>query len=267
MRIKYMIWIAAVWVLLSAPALAEEFDQTKAVIMDMEFRDSILYHHETSIVYNYPPVYLVEPIYGLRIEVLTYSNESEEFPYHDPRPVYYSPGGFQYLENVSFDIIIPFVRDMRTVRISDGNGTGLIEVDVSNLLGEFCAQANDYCDSDCAEGADPDCELGITTSTAPPTTIPTTLPTTTTIEQGGGQDILGYLPYLIILIIAIVIIHRLRKRQKIAGIEQKKKKEEEDLREWVEEQLKNGEDPELLRRALKRQGASPAVVDEIMDGL
>ena len=253
--------------MISSPALAEEFDQTKAVIMDMEFRDGTLYHHETSIVYNHPPVYKVEPVYGLRIEVLAYPNGSEEFPYHDPRPVYQSPGGFQYLKNVSFDIIIPFVKDMRTVRISDGNGTGLIEVDVSNLAGEFCAQANDYCDSDCAEGADPDCELGTTTSTAPPTTIPTTLPTTTTIEPGGGSDILGYLPYIIILIIAAVIIHRLRKKQQIARKEQKKRRDEEELREWVEEQLRNGEDPELLRRALKRQGASPAVVDELMDML
>jgi len=265
MRIKYMIWIATVWVLLSAPALAEEFDQTKAVIMDLEFRDSILYHHETSIVYNHPPVYKVEPIYGLRIEVLTHSNESEEFPYNDPRPVYHSPGGFQYLENVSFDIIIPFVRNMRTVRISNGSGTLLIAVDVGNLAGEFCAEANDYCDSDCTD-LDPDC-ITTTTSTAPPTTIPTTLSTTTTIEQEGGWGVLGYLPYIIMVIIATVIIHRLRKKQQTAKIEQKKKKEEQDLREWVEEQLRNGEDPELLRRALKRQGASPAMVDEIMDGL
>ena len=119
------------------------------------------------------------------------------------------------------------------------------------------------CDPDCTD-LDPDC---IGTTTTQPTTIPTTLPTTTTIEQEGGQDILGYLPYLVIAIIAIVIIHRLRKKQQTAKIEQKKKKEEQDLREWVEEQLRNGEDPELLRRALKRQGTSPAIVDELMDML
>ncbi len=118
------------------------------------------------------------------------------------------------------------------------------------------------CDPDCTD-LDPDC-MGTTTSTS--TILPTTV-STTTIEPEEGQDILGYLPYIIILIIAIVIIHRLRNKQQTARIEQKKKKDEEDLREWVEEQLRNGEDPELLRRALKRQGASPAVVDEIMDGL
>ena len=119
------------------------------------------------------------------------------------------------------------------------------------------------CDPDCPD-LDPDCRLGTTTTTS--TTLPTTIPTTT-IEPEKKQDIIGYLPYLLIAIIAIAIIHRLRKRQKIVRIEQKKKKEEEDLRDWVEEQLREGEDQELLKRALKRQGADPAVVDEIMDKL
>ena len=125
--------------------------------------------------------------------------------------------------------------------------------------------ADGLCDPDCARGVDPDCEPATTTTRA--TTLPTTVPTTTTIEPEGGQDIIGYLPYFIGAIVLVIIAAVVLRSNRMGRMKQKKKKDEEDLREWVEEQLRSGEDPELLRRALKKQGASPAMVDGIMDRL
>lgn len=269
---KKVVWIIAVWVLISPLAIGEEFDSTKALVMGMEFNEGVLYQDNTAIVYNHPPVYKVKPSQGLMIDVYsTDGDKSGEFPYHDPRRSYSSVGGFQYLDDVSFDIIMPFVQGMGTVRILDSNGTELIEIDVSDSVREFCMETNDYCDSDCGE-SDPDCGLGTTTvgvTTVPttlPTTIPTTVPTTTTEQQeGGGLE--GYLPYLAgVIVLAVIAVIVLRSKQ-LKKMEQKRKKEEEDLSFWVEGRLRSGEDPELLKKALERQGASPAVVDEIMKKL
>jgi len=144
---------------------------------------------------------------------------------------------------------------------------------------KVCVKYRDgVCDPDCAEGVDPDCELDttipttlpITLLTTLPTTIPiTTLPTTiptTTIRPEEKEDIDTYLPYLLGAIILTAIILLIRKRQ---GIKRnlKEKEEEEKLREWVESQLKVGEDPELLKKALEREGSDPAIVDEVIERL
>jgi len=145
---------------------------------------------------------------------------------------------------------------MRTVEISDDEGR-LVSVDQTGAIGEFCSEENDICDPECAGFADPDC---ITT------TLPTTVPTTT-LEPEERQDLGSYLPYLIgaiaLVLIAIVVLKGNRRRR----MQHKGKEEEQKLRIWTEQQLRNGEDPELLKKALKEQNSDPSMVDEFMKKL
>lgn len=269
MRLERVVWVALLWVLISPLVVGEEFSPTKTVIMSMEFREGVLYHNDTVIVYNYRPAYEMNPSNGLNIKVYTAGeNEAEEFQYYDPRRIRSPADGFHYLENVSFDIIIPFIKEVQIIKVFDSNGTELIAVDISDSLREFCMEVNHYCDPDCVEGVDPDCELGTTTVRA--TTLPTAISTTvstTTLEPEEKQDIIGYLPYLVGAIILIVIIFVVLRSNRISKKERKKKDEEEKLRNWVEEQLREGEDPALLKKALEKQGSSPKVVDEFMQKL
>ena len=145
----------------------------------------------------------------------------------------------------------------------------------------WCDRVNDgTCDPDCMEGADSDCELGTTTvrglgtttvrelgTTTPATTLPTTVPTTTTIEQQEGNGLEGYLPYLFGVIILVVIAVVVLRSSQLRRMDRKRKEEKEKLGNWVEGQLRTGEDPELLKKALKKQGAEPAMVDEVMKKL
>lgn len=134
---------------------------------------------------------------------------------------------------------------------------------------DYCDRKDDLiCDPDCAEGADPDCELGTTTVrvTTVPTTIPTTVPTTT-IEHEESGGLSGYLPYLVGVIVLIVIAVVVLRSNRLGRMDQKKKEEKEKLRIWAEEQLRNGEEPELLKKALEKQGADPSMVDEVMKRL
>jgi len=166
----------------------------------------------------------------------------------------------------------------------------------------YCDWIEDgICDPDCYPWEDLDCELGTTTlATTLPTTIPATIPTststttttlmtmiptttstpatlqttipttipttsletTTTILPGEEKEDYSYLTYiggaLIIIVALFVIIRKVRSRKTL------KKVGEGELRYWIEGKLKMGENPELLKKALERQGSDPKIVDEIM---
>jgi len=259
MKTKTILSIA-VFSLLAQSAVGEA-DLTKAVVISLEFMEGNLQQQGIIIVYNYPPDYRIPLTEGLRIEIRSANGELlDSFFRPDPRNVFISGFGYIYEENARFDLILGFIDGMRTVEISDDDGK-LISIDLTPAMGEFCSEENDICDPECAGFADPDCESATTTAKLGTTT---TVKSPSTSEGNSLGSILGYLPYLLIIIIAIAIILRLRKRQQIAESERKKKKEEEDLRIWAEEQLRNGEDPALLKKALEKQGADPAVVDEFM---
>jgi len=271
MRLEKAVWIAVLWVLISPLVVGEEFAPTKTVIMSMEFREGVLYHNDTVIVYNYRPAYEMNPSNGLSIKVyIAGKSEAEEFQYYDPRITRSSADGFHYLEDVGFDIVIPFISGMRIIKVFDSNGTELIAVDISDSLRESCTEANNYCDPDCGE-LDPDCGLGTTTirelgTTTPATTLPTTIPATTTMKQQEG-DLSSYLPYLIgVIILAVIAVIAIRSSQ-IKKIDQKRGEDEENLMNWVEGRLRIGEDPKLLKNALEKQGADPTIVDEVMKKL
>jgi len=138
---------------------------------------------------------------------------------------------------------------------------------------DYCDRKDDLiCDPDCMEGVDLDCELGTTTvrATTVPTTLPTTIPTTlptTTIEQQEGGGLEGYLPYLFVVVFLVVIAVVVHRSRQIKRMEQKREEEREKLGNWIEGQLRTGEDPKLLKKALEKQGADAAMVDEVMEKL
>jgi len=126
----------------------------------------------------------------------------------------------------------------------------------SGLEDIYCDRVKDgVCDPDCKPDEDPDCRLGTTT-----------LPTTT-VKPEEKEDLSSYLPYILAVIIIIAIIILIQRRQRKTRPESKKSEEEEKLRYWIEGQLRAGEDPELLKKALEKQGSNPAMVDEIMQRL
>ena len=148
----------------------------------------------------------------------------------------------------------------------------------------WCDRVRDgTCDPDCAEGVDSDCELGTTTTgTTAPTTIsattsvpvttaqPTTLPTiipVTTLEPEKEEGLSGYLLYLLGAIALIAIIFFIYKVLQRSRKGQRSKEDEQKLRTWAEEQLRSGEDPELLKKAIEDQNSDPSMVDEIMKRL
>lgn len=85
--------------------------------------------------------------------------------------------------------------------------------------------------------------------------------TTTTLPLEKPKDLGDYLPYLLALFIIILLTFLIHRRQQ--GIKRRLKGEEK-LRGWIEGQLRAGEDPEFLKKALEREGTDQAIVDEIM---
>ena len=118
----------------------------------------------------------------------------------------------------------------------------------SGVKDDYCDRVKDgICDPDCPPELDLDCEVKTTT----PTTLPPEKP----------KDLGDYLPYLLALFIIILLTFLIHRRQQ--GIKRRLKGEEK-LRGWIEGQLRAGEDPEFLKKALEREGTDQAIVDEIM---
>ncbi len=108
---------------------------------------------------------------------------------------------------------------------------------------DYCDGSEDgRCDPDCAVDEDPDC---------------------------GEKDAFQYTYYLmflvpLIIICAIAVVaYKMMEKKKHT----KKDKEEDDMVDWVGEELSNGEDPEMLKKILEEEGYDPGIVDETMKRL
>ncbi len=98
----------------------------------------------------------------------------------------------------------------------------------------YCDGKDDgECDPDCQVGKDPDCGLGFL------------------------AILLNILPYLLAFLLLILVIFFVLIRRKSP-----KGEGDERVKEWVRKKLKEGEDPEVLRRGLKEEGFNPGLVDE-----
>ncbi len=100
----------------------------------------------------------------------------------------------------------------------------------------------------------------ITTSTS---TTTTTIPlTTTTTPKSERKEDWGYLLWLCLILIIVVGVVFLGYKGMIGGDKAKKRKNEEELMNWLKRKLKEGEDPEVLKKGLEGEGYNPGLVDE-----
>ncbi len=124
----------------------------------------------------------------------------------------------------------------------------------------FCDYIDDgVCDPDCATGEDPDCTTESSTTTATPTT-----------EPAGGEDedfdgnLLIYLAIAaVLLVVGFAAYSRYKKRKQIEETQNKREK----LIEWIEKELRNGEDPEKLKPVVRSQGFEEELVDYVIKKL
>jgi len=265
-----LVGLMILFILSSTPAVEKEVDLTKIVVVGLEFRGGSLHQRYIDVAYNYPPDYKIPPTEGLTIEIRSKENRLlKNFIHPDPRWVIISDAGLRYRENVSFDLILPFVNGMDLVEILDQNKNRLISINSTEEIRSFCAERNGICDPDCAD-LDPDCLTTVRATTLPttvPTTLAATLPTTvptTTLRPEQKDDLSGYLPYLAGVIVLAIIAFIVLRSNRLRRMEQKKKEEKDNLRKWTEEQLRNGEDPELLNKAISAQGTDAANLDSVL---
>jgi len=123
----------------------------------------------------------------------------------------------------------------------------------------YCDRAGDgRCDPDCTPKGDPDCEVTTSTLQASPENI---------LPELDERDYYNYALYLLGLFVVIAIALIIKQRREQARKARREREEENELREWIKTQIRDGEDPELLRKALEREGSDPAIVDEIMKRL
>lgn len=102
----------------------------------------------------------------------------------------------------------------------------------------YCDEIKDErCDPDCDKGEDPDCGGGFT------------------------SELMNFLPYLLGLLLLIFLVFILRRRK--SG----KKEDSGRVMGWVRKKLKEGEDPEVLRKGLGEEGFDPGLVDKAEENL
>ncbi len=242
------------FILSSTPAVEEEVDLTKVVVVGLEFRGNSLYQRYIDVAYNYPPDYKIPPTEGLTIEIRSRDNRLlKNLIRPDPRWVTISHAGLMYRENVSFDLILPFIKGMSLIEILDQDKSRLISINPTEEMRSFCAERNGVCDPDCSKGEDPDC-LKETTTTS------TTETTESTTASGGGDNSLTYILGFVVVSVTGFLIYRrymwMREREEIQG----KRKE---LITWIEKQLRKGEDPEKLKDVVRSQGFEEELVDYV----
>lgn len=105
----------------------------------------------------------------------------------------------------------------------------------------YCDGVDDeICDPDCEGEEDPDCKM---------------------------EEEIGYIPYAIGGIIALILIVFLANRMMRHGGSRKGDEETEKIAELVESQLRGGESPELIKKALSAEGVDTKIVDDIMGRL
>ena len=120
----------------------------------------------------------------------------------------------------------------------------------------FCAFLDDgVCDPDCTAGEDPDCVTEGSTTTA----------TSTTESTAGGDEafdgnLLRYLAIAAVILVVGFVTYRRYERGKQVEETQRKR---EDVVDWIEKELRNGEDPAKLKTIVRSQGFEEELVDYV----
>jgi len=143
-----IILITAIPVIL--PAAAAENITPKAVVLDLSFRNNVMDVIGSRVVNNYPPDNRATE--RIRIRMLDEKGTLlAEQGIDDPR-IAYVEEGIVIRDTVTFSVIVPFRKDLATIRLINGSsGAEMISADVSGTVKGWCS----------GHGSDPDCATGI----------------------------------------------------------------------------------------------------------
>jgi hypothetical protein len=133
--------------LLSVPCSAQESTTPKAVVLDLAITGGTTEVIGNRVVNNYPPdnrasrAIVIRMLDGKGTLLL-------EQGIDDPRIVYLEEGA-AVLDTVKFSVIVPFRRDLATIRLLNGtSGAEMVSADVSGTVNGYCKVHGD--DPDCA---------------------------------------------------------------------------------------------------------------------
>jgi len=146
------------------------------------------------------------------------------------------------------EVNIPHSKDVKELWISHKGPIFLYRFDaIDDGLCEF--HRDGVCDPDCRD-LDPDCFE-----------ITTTIPVKTTVknvERNNSNNSLYILLFIVISFFVIIIYLEYMRRKRIREM-----KRRYEMIEWIEKQLKDGEDPNVLRDIVKSQGFEEELVDYV----
>jgi len=104
---------------------------------------------------------------------------------------------------------------------------------------------------------------GLKEESTPPTISTTSTLIFYTYNPSNPEDndfILYLLTWIVLfLIVGLIYLKIQRNRRKI-----EKERKIDEIKAWVENELKDGEDPKLLRKSLRVQGIDPKIVDDVL---
>ena len=161
--------------------------------------------------------------------------------YHTRKPV----GELDYWNT---EIKIPYSEDAEELWIFHKGPIFLYRFDaIDDGLCEF--HRDGVCDPDCRD-LDPDCFE--TTTTIPVKT------TVKNVERNNSNNSLYILLFIVISFFVIIIYLEYMRGKRIREM-----KRRYEMIEWIEKQLKDGEDPNVLRDIVKSQGFEEELVDYV----
>ncbi len=142
-----------VFVVFLSPISYAFLEGDKVIVMELRFEGAFLEAETIKIQYGSSPNRL--PLQGLTVKTLSKGAVIDSFNISDPRFV----ADKGYLENISFTIVMPYIRNADEARIFK-NSEKIASISLSQSLDAFCRTKNGICDLDCKEDAD--CPVKVT---------------------------------------------------------------------------------------------------------
>lgn len=141
-----LVCILVLFTALCTPLSAKEDAVPKAVVLDLSMRGGAVHVTGSYVVNNYPPDNRATD--KIKIRMLDQKGALLlEQGIDDPR-VAYVDEGVVIRDNVNFSVIVPFDKDLATIRLVNGStGAEMLSYDVSGSVNGYCRE----------HGSDPDC--------------------------------------------------------------------------------------------------------------
>lgn len=235
-------------------------------VLDLNYDKGNINLIDVSVKQGYAPDRRIQPEDGYRCDVVSFSNTVlYSFKFEIPRILMTppplpgeEPRGPIYLDNVNFTLLIPYFENGKSINIYDPSNFLVLSVDVSQfakLCGNgICDYGENYknCPQDCPSGGDDGYCDGLKDGICDPNCKADE--DKDCIKEEKDFSYIFYMLGILILFGTIFLIYKIKKAQKI--------KEENRLIEWIKKKLKEGEDPEVLRRILREEGHNENLVDK-----